>query len=126
MALNTHTVEDCRVCVHSEMMHPSLKRLDAPGSLEVRWGGRWGHPRGHRRVGRSYGIWNSLREVGDKIWSVKKLFNKKLAASTLEAWRFLPSSDTNTKSLANIIQKLKKYLRTLAQLIEALKQKILL
>ena len=56
----------------------------------------------------------------------KKLFNKKLAASTLEAWRFLPSSDTNTKSLANIIQKVKKYLRTLAQLIEALKQKILL
>jgi hypothetical protein len=108
------------------MMHSSLKRLDAPGSLEVRWGGRWGHPRGHRRVGRSYGIWNSLREVGDKIWSVKKLFNKKLAASTLEAWRFLPSSDTNTKSLANIIQKVKKYLRTLAQLIEALKQKILL
>jgi hypothetical protein len=26
------------------MMHLTLKRLEAPGSLEVRWGGRWGHP----------------------------------------------------------------------------------
>jgi hypothetical protein len=28
------------------MMHLMLKRLEAPGSLEVRWGGRWGHPCG--------------------------------------------------------------------------------
>ena len=28
------------------MMHLTLKRLEAPGSLEVRWGGGWGHPRG--------------------------------------------------------------------------------
>jgi hypothetical protein len=36
---NTHTVEDFWVRVHSEMMHLILKRLEAPGSLEVRWGG---------------------------------------------------------------------------------------
>jgi hypothetical protein len=35
-----------QVCVHSEMMHLSLKRLEAPGSLEVMWGGGRGHPRG--------------------------------------------------------------------------------
>ena len=28
------------------MMHLTLKRLEAPGSLEVRWGGGWGHPCG--------------------------------------------------------------------------------
>jgi hypothetical protein len=37
-----------RVCVHSEMIHLTLKRLEAPGSLAVRWGGGWGHPRGDR------------------------------------------------------------------------------
>ena len=35
---NTHTVEDIWLCVHSEMMQLTLKRLDAPGYLEVRWG----------------------------------------------------------------------------------------
>jgi hypothetical protein len=34
-----HTVEDFWVCVHSEMMHLTLKRLEAPESLEVRCGG---------------------------------------------------------------------------------------
>jgi hypothetical protein len=29
-------------------MHLTLKRLEAPGSLEARWGGGWGHPRGDR------------------------------------------------------------------------------
>jgi hypothetical protein len=38
---NTHTVEDFQVCVHSEMMHLTLKRVEALGSLEVRWGGEW-------------------------------------------------------------------------------------
>jgi hypothetical protein len=33
---NTHIVEDFPVCVPSEMMHLTLKRLEAPGSLEVR------------------------------------------------------------------------------------------
>jgi hypothetical protein len=32
-------VEDYQVCVHSEMVHLTLKRLEAPGSLEVRWDG---------------------------------------------------------------------------------------
>jgi hypothetical protein len=27
------------VCVHSDMMHLTLKNLEAPGSLQVRWGG---------------------------------------------------------------------------------------
>jgi hypothetical protein len=35
-ASNTHTVEDFWVCVHSEMMHLTLKMLEAPGSLETR------------------------------------------------------------------------------------------
>jgi hypothetical protein len=38
-APNTHTAEDFQVCVHSEMMHLTLKRLEAPGSFEVRWVG---------------------------------------------------------------------------------------
>jgi len=33
------------------MMHLTLKRLEAQGSLEVRWGRGWGHPRGHRGCG---------------------------------------------------------------------------
>jgi hypothetical protein len=33
---NTCTVEDFLVCAHSEMMHLTLKRLEAPVSLEVR------------------------------------------------------------------------------------------
>jgi hypothetical protein len=54
----THiTVEDFQVCVHSEMMHLTLKKLEAPGNLEVRWGGGWGHPSGDRGMGRRYGIW---------------------------------------------------------------------
>jgi hypothetical protein len=35
---NTHTAEDFQVCVQSEMMNLALRRLKAPGSLEVRWG----------------------------------------------------------------------------------------
>jgi hypothetical protein len=30
------------------MMHLTLKRLEASRSLEVRWGGGWGHPYGDR------------------------------------------------------------------------------
>ena len=52
----THTVEDCQVCVHSEMMHLTLSRLKVPGTLEVRWDGAWGHPCGDRRIGRTYGM----------------------------------------------------------------------
>jgi hypothetical protein len=58
-APNTHTVEDCRIYVHSEMMHLTLERLEAPAS-QVGWG--WRHPCGDRGVGRRYGMWNSRRE----------------------------------------------------------------
>jgi hypothetical protein len=30
------------------MKHLTLKRLQAPGSLDVRWGGEWEHPHGDR------------------------------------------------------------------------------
>jgi hypothetical protein len=51
------------------MMHLTLKILEAPGSLEVRWGGGWGHPHGDRWVERRNGMWNSWRMDGgwDKI-----------------------------------------------------------
>ena len=38
------------------MMHLTLKRLEAPGSLEVRLGQGWGHPHGDRRAGEE--VWN--------------------------------------------------------------------
>jgi hypothetical protein len=62
------------------MMHLTFKRLEAPGTLEVRWGEGWGHPHGDRGVGKRYGIWNRQRvdEGVDKIWSMKKLINKKI------------------------------------------------
>jgi DNA-binding PadR family transcriptional regulator len=34
-------MEDCQVCVHPEMIYPTLKRLEVPEILEVRWGGKW-------------------------------------------------------------------------------------
>jgi hypothetical protein len=69
------------------MMHLTLKRLEAPGSLEVRWGGGWGHSHGDRVVGRRCGMWNSWRvDGGHKIWSVKnkliKIKNYKLNGSS--------------------------------------------
>jgi hypothetical protein len=48
-----------------EMMHLTFKKLEARGSLEVRWGEGWGHPRGNRWVGRRYGMWSSWRVDGD-------------------------------------------------------------
>ena len=56
------------------MIYLTLKNLEAPGSLEVRWDGGWGHPYGVRGVWRRYGMWNTQRveEAGDKIWGVKK------------------------------------------------------
>jgi hypothetical protein len=38
------------------MMFLALKRLEAPGNLEVRWGREWGHPHGDRGMGRRYGM----------------------------------------------------------------------
>jgi hypothetical protein len=63
------------------MMLLTLKRLEAPGNLEVWWAwggvGGWGHPSGDTGVGSSYGMWNSQRvgQYGDKIWSLKKRLN---------------------------------------------------
>jgi hypothetical protein len=53
----------------------TLKRLEAPGSLEVLWGGWWEHPCGDRGKGRRYGMWNSQRveREGNKIWSLKQI-----------------------------------------------------
>jgi hypothetical protein len=47
------------------MMHLTLKRLEAPGSFEVRWGEGWGHPHGDMGVGRRYRVWNSQRVDGE-------------------------------------------------------------
>ena len=71
-APNTHTVKNFLVCVHSEMMHLTLKRLEAPGSLVVRWGGGWKHPCKDRE--KRYGMWNSQRvdQEWDKIWTEKE------------------------------------------------------
>ena len=66
-ALNTHAAEDFQVCVHSEMMHLTLKRLEAPGKWKVRWGGMWAHPCGDRWVGRRYRMWNNWRVDGGRI-----------------------------------------------------------
>jgi hypothetical protein len=54
--------EEWRICVQSEKMHLTRKRLEAPGSLEV-WWGRWG-------VG--VGI---LMETGrqEEVWDVEQL-----------------------------------------------------
>jgi hypothetical protein len=60
----THTVEDFRVCAHSEMMHLTLKRLHAPGSLEVRWGVGVGIHMKTGRVGKRCGMWSSQRMDG--------------------------------------------------------------
>jgi hypothetical protein len=42
------------------MMHLTLTKLETPGSLEIRWGGRWGHPRGDR-------------EGEEEVWDVGSL-----------------------------------------------------
>jgi hypothetical protein len=48
-------------------MYLTLKRLEAPGSLEVWWWWWWGgHPGGDREVGRRYGMWSSWREDQDR------------------------------------------------------------
>jgi hypothetical protein len=49
-------------------MHLTFKSLEAPGSLEVRWGGRWGHPLGVKGgEGRRYGMWSSPRVDGEWV-----------------------------------------------------------
>jgi hypothetical protein len=68
----TYTTEDSRVYVQSEMMHLTLKRLEAPGSLEVRWGGGQGHLHGDSGVWREYGIGTFREWRGDEAWNVKR------------------------------------------------------
>jgi hypothetical protein len=50
------------------MMHLTLKRLEAPWSLEVRWGGEWGHPHGDR--GREQ-VWNVEQSKGGQGGEIK-------------------------------------------------------
>ena len=57
---NTHIVEGFQVYVHSEMMYLTLKKLEAPGSLDVRWGGGWGI---HVETGCG----------GEEVWDVEQL-----------------------------------------------------
>jgi hypothetical protein len=58
------------------MMHLTLKRMEAPGDLEVRWGGGWEHPCGDR--GYEEEVWNVEWSnsrwcvcVENRLWSVK-------------------------------------------------------
>jgi hypothetical protein len=56
------------------MMYLSFKKLETPGSLEVRWGGGRDIHMETVRVGRRCGMWNSQRVYrggGSKIWSLK-------------------------------------------------------
>jgi hypothetical protein len=60
-----NTVEDFQVCVHSEIIYLTLKRLEAPGRLEIRWGEGCRHACGgvRRRCG--------IRSSQNGIWNVK-------------------------------------------------------
>jgi hypothetical protein len=64
------------------MMYLTLKRLEAPGSLEVRRRGVYGHPCGNwvgRGVGVGCGAVGGWMGSGNRIWSVKnKLKCKKI------------------------------------------------
>jgi hypothetical protein len=57
------------------MMYLTLKGLEAPGSLEVRWGeGRGIHMETRDGVGRRCGMWRRQKVDGgawNGIWSVK-------------------------------------------------------
>jgi hypothetical protein len=53
------------------MMHLTLKRLEAKRSLDIRWGGGWGHPRGEGGGVGCGAVRGSIRERGNEIWSVK-------------------------------------------------------
>jgi hypothetical protein len=55
------------------MMYLTLKRLEAPETLEVRWGGGWGNPCGNRGVvGRRCGMWSSQKvDKGGREWNME-------------------------------------------------------
>jgi hypothetical protein len=68
------TVENFWVCVHSEMIHLALKRLEPTGSLEVKWGGGGGVHMETAWGGEE--VWDVEQMeggmgVGDGIWSIK-------------------------------------------------------
>ena len=48
-------MEDCQVWVQSEKIHLTLKRLEAPGSLEDRWDRGWGQSHGGKGWGGDVG-----------------------------------------------------------------------
>jgi hypothetical protein len=52
-------VEDWQFYVQSVMIYLTLKRLEAPGSLEVRWDGGWDI---HMETGAS----------GEEVWDVEQ------------------------------------------------------
>jgi hypothetical protein len=64
------------------MMQLTFKRLEVPGSLEVRWGGGWGHPCGDGCGGEE--VWDVEQleggrgGVGNVIWSVKNELQNKI------------------------------------------------
>jgi hypothetical protein len=60
---NTYTAEECWVWVQSEKIHLTLKKLEAPGSLDVWLGKGWweGHPSGDTGMGKRFVIWNTQR-----------------------------------------------------------------
>ena len=62
-APNTHTVEDYWVCVYSAMMYLTLKRLEAPGSLEV-WWGKVGGEAILMETGAGKGVWDVEQSEG--------------------------------------------------------------
>jgi hypothetical protein len=89
------------------MMHPTLKRLEASGSLEVRWGGGWGHPCGDG-VGWGGGVgWGAVgRWMGrGKEWNmecknelqIKKFKIYKNSITKRWDWRELASLQTEIK-----------------------------
>jgi hypothetical protein len=71
VAPNTHTIEDFWVCIHSEMMRLTLKRLEAPGSLEVRWGGGGVARCRQGGVGRRCEMWSRQGGWGTREWTME-------------------------------------------------------
>jgi hypothetical protein len=72
-----HTPADMRSPIHIQWrttwsvfiqrrctMHVTLKTLEAPQSLEVRWERGWGHQHAGRRVGRRYEMWSCKKVDG--------------------------------------------------------------